>query len=441
MVFKTRHTDQEPRENTVTENLSAFAPSAGALSDVAAIWHALIGNTDDIIQILDQDGHILYMNRAFPTHSLEKTIGESFLAMLTRESQIEARKALKKMQNRASLQTLEISIPLSDTESVQFETKWMPIETGNSLAWIVALNRDITVAKQAEAALKSSLYNLERTVIKRTRILVERVKELKCLLSISKLFDRPDTPLPATLKAVADLIASSWQYPNITSVRITLEGTEAQTINFIETQWKQTCGISLYGEQIGLLEVCYLESRPDIDAGPFSKKEIGLLESIAESLSHMIARKRMEEELKSKAQSLEALNSALNTTFNQRNQDRAEYENRLVENTKSLILPFLSQLSAITQGEHQLALIDSIRENLNEVASSFSHSLTSKNFNLSSAEIRVAQFVKMGKSSKDIANILRISIKTVKNHRHKIREKLGIKNRSTNLRTFLLYLE
>jgi len=339
------------------------------------------------------------------------------------------------------LQTLDISIPLSDTDIAQFETKWVPIETGNCLDKIIAVNRNITGTKQTEAALKSSLHNLEQTVIKRTRILVERVKELKCLLSISKLFDSPDIPLAVTLKAVADLVASSWQYPNITCVRISLEGTEVQTLNFIETQWKQTCQINLYGEQIGLLEVCYLESRPEIDAGPFSKKEIGLLESIAESLSHMIARKRMEEELKSKARSLEELNMALNTILNQRNQDRAEYENRLVENTNSLILPFLGQLSAITQDEHQLDLIDSIRENLNEVASSFAHSLTSKNFNLSPAEIRVAKFVKMGKSSQEIADILKISIKTVKNHRHKIREKLGINKRSTNLRTFLLYLE
>lgn len=441
MVSKTGNTDQEKRLKAGTENLSAFELSGSALPDVDAIWRALIGNTDDIIQILDREGHILYMNRAFPNHNLEKAIGRSFLGMLTRQSQIEARKALKKMQNRASLQTLEISIPLSATDTAQFETKWVPIETGDNLDKIVVLNRDITGSKQAEAALRSSLFNLEQTVIKRTRILVERVKELKCLLSISKLFDSPEVPLAVTLKAVADLIASSWQYPNITCVRITLEGTEVQTINFIETLWKQTCEINLYGEQIGLLEVCYLESRPDIDAGHFSKKEIGLLESIAESLSHMIARKRMEEELKSKARSLEELNMALNTILNQRNQDRAEYENRLVENTNSLILPFLGQLSEITQDEHQLALIDSIRENLNEVASSFAHSLTSKNFNLSPAEIRVAKFVKMGKSSQEIADVLKISIKTVKNHRYKIREKLGINKRRTNLRTFLLYLE
>ena len=433
MVQKSSYAELEEKINTLEKDLSEYRQSQDVMRDSDEKWRALIDNTDDIIQVLDLDGNILYMNRAFPSQNLEDVIGKPAFEFLVPETHTEVRQALENLRSGVGPQTIVMNVALKNSETALFETKWVPMTKEGSLNKIIAVSRDITSRKQAEAAMQSSLYNLENIVTKRTRLLVERIKELKCLLSISKLFDRPDITLEVTLKAVVDLIASSCQNPSITCVRIILEDTEVLTINFIETQWKQTCDVILYEKQIGRLEVCYLESKPEIDAS--------LLESIAETLSHIIARKRMGEELKSKARSLEELNMALNTILNQRNQDRAEYENRLVENTNSLILPFLDQLSEITQDEHQLALIDSIRENLNEVASSFAHSLTSKNFNLSPAEIRVANFVKMGKSSREIADILKISIKTVKNHRHKIREKLGINKRSTNLRTFLLYLE
>jgi len=441
MAQKSSYAELAEKIKTLEKDLAVYRKAQEVMRDNDENWRALVGNTDDIIQILDLDGNILYMNRPYPSQNLDDVIGKPAFEFLTPETHAEVRKTLKKMRSGAGPQIIEMHVALSNSETALFETKWVPMAKKGNFGTIIAVSRDITGRKQAEAALHSSLFNLENMVTKRTRLLVERVKELKCLLSISKLFDRPNIPLEVTLRAVVDLIASSCQNPNITCARIILEDSEVQTINFIETQWKQTCDIKLYEKQIGSLEVCYLESKPEIDAGPFSKKEIGLLESIAESLSNIIARKRMEDELKSKARSLEELNSALNTILDQRNQDRVEYENKLVANTKLLILPFLDQLADMTRDGRQLALIESIQENMEEVASSFSHSLNSRYFDLSPAEIRVAKFVKMGKSSRKIADILKISIKTVKNHRHKIREKLGIKNRNMNLRTFLLYLE
>jgi|GEM_PF-1583613 len=441
MAQKSSYAELEEKIKTLEKDLAVYRKAHEIMRDNDENWRALVGNTDAIIQVLDLDGNILYMNRPYPSQKLDNVIGKPAFEFLAPDTHAEVRKTLEKMRSGAGPQTIEMNVALTNSETALFETKWVPMAEKGKFDTIIALSRDITGRKQAEAALHSSLFNLEKMVTKRTRLLVERVKELKCLLSISKLFDRPDIPLEVTLRAVVDLIASSCQNPNITCVRIILEESEVQTINFIETRWKQTCDIKLYEKRIGSLEVCYLESKPEIDAGPFSKKEIGLLESIAESLSNIIARKRMEDELKSKARSLEELNSALNTILDQRNQDRVEYENKLVANTKLLILPFLDRLADMTRDRRQLALIESIQENLEEVASSFSHSLNSRYFDLSPAEIRVAKFVKMGKSSRKIADILKISIKTVKNHRHKIREKLGIKNRDMNLRTFLLYLE
>ena len=48
---------------------------------------------------------------------------------------------------------------------------------------------------------------------------------------------------------------------------------------------------------------------------------------------------------------------------------------------------------------------------------------------------------RLAEELKDIANILGVSLNTITSHRYKIRTKLGLKNKGTNLRSYLLSLE
>ena len=59
---------------------------------------------------------------------------------------------------------------------------------------------------------------------------------------------------------------------------------------------------------------------------------------------------------------------------------------------------------------------------------------------LTPSEIKVAEFIRMGKTSKDIADALDIAQKTVENHRNNLRDKLGLRNKGVNLRSYLLQL-
>ena len=63
--------------------------------------------------------------------------------------------------------------------------------------------------------------------------------------------------------------------------------------------------------------------------------------------------------------------------------------------------------------------------------------LSSESFGLTPSEIKVADLIRQGNGSKEIAAIHNLSYKTVERHRENIRNKIGIKNKKINLQSHL----
>ena len=88
-----------------------------------------------------------------------------------------------------------------------------------------------------------------------THNLRERVKELNCLYSISRLAEEKSSPVDEILRRVVDLMPPAWQYPEVTCARINLKNSQFQTTNFRETKWRQAETITVNGERFGSIEV------------------------------------------------------------------------------------------------------------------------------------------------------------------------------------------
>jgi PAS domain S-box-containing protein len=151
--------------------------------------------------------------------------------------------------------------------------------------------------------------------------------------------------------------------------------------------------------------------------------------------------RKRETELKAQSLHLEEVNTALKVLLKQREEDKKELGEVVLSNVKELISPYLERLKKGRLTAVQKAMAGILESNLDNITSPFISRVSSKYFNLTPTEIRVANLVKEGKTNKEIAGILYLSKNTILFHRHNIRTKLGLRNSKKNLRSFLLSFE
>jgi PAS domain S-box-containing protein len=151
--------------------------------------------------------------------------------------------------------------------------------------------------------------------------------------------------------------------------------------------------------------------------------------------------RKQKNELKIQSQHLHEFNSALKVLLKQRDEDKKEFHESIVANVKELVAPYLAKLSQSKLDERQKSYISLAQANLDDIISPFIANLSSKYLKLTPTEIQVANLIKHGKTTKEIAEVLCLSIETVKFHRKNIRKKIGIKDRKANLRTYLLSIQ
>ena len=124
--------------------------------------------------------------------------------------------------------------------------------------------------------------------------LQERAKELRCLFEVEKALNDVSRPLPDVMMAVVEAIGPGWQFPEICVASIELEGEVFESRGFKLFPNILDTSISVQGEVVGSLRVCYTKECPDADKGPFLEEEVQLIESLADRLGHYILFKKLQ---------------------------------------------------------------------------------------------------------------------------------------------------
>jgi len=145
-----------------------------------------------------------------------------------------------------------------------------------------------------------------------------------------------------------------------------------------------------------------------------------------------------QEELIDQKQSLEEINIAMKVLLKQREEDKLELEKKVLNNVKDLVLPYVEKLKNSRLKAKDRTLVEIIDTHLQDIISPLLQRFANANILLTPQEMQVASLVKDGKTSKEIADVLNISETTVNFHRKNLRVKFGLRNKRTNLRSYLL---
>ncbi len=174
-------------------------------------------------------------------------------------------------------------------------------------------------------------------------------------------------------------------------------------------------------------------------------RTLALSESNAQLRKEMAERAHAEEELKQREQELEEksdyleeTNIALRVLLEQREKDKCELEENVLNNVQKALFPYVEKVRNARSATDRDIYLDILESSIKSIVSPFYRNMTLRHFNLTPREIEIASLVKEGKSTKEIAQLLALSPRTIDLHRLNIREKLGLKSKKTNLRSVLL---
>ena len=310
--------------------------------------------------------------------------------------------------------------PLPQTASKAFQN---PINDPSRL-WRIPFNHEVEPSK-VEIALR------------------ERIKELNCLYAIAQLTELHSDSIDDLLQDLVNFLPSSWQYPEITCVRIIFQGKTYKSKGFRVTKWRQLSQIFLYNEPVGEVTIFYLEECRPADEGPFLREERVLLDTVAERIGAAAMRISAEQELQDtnkqltvERKALQETNAALRAVLKSIEEEKQKIYMNVKVNVDKILMPILHALS-LELPRTQRKYVEMLRTNLEEIVSPFVSHLSDVSFSLTPTEISICNMIRNGLLTKEIAQIRGVSAATVSRHREHIRRKLKITNSSVNLVTYL----
>jgi PAS domain S-box-containing protein len=137
---------------------------------------------------------------------------------------------------------------------------------------------------------------------------------------------------------------------------------------------------------------------------------------------------------------LEQKNLALNQLLVRIELERVHVIENVHHNVRELILPLVQKLKR-KGSPLDRRYLDLLEKGLLSITGGFSSTMNRAPVKLSGREKEICHMIKEGHNSKAIADLLNTSLRTVENHRNRIRKKLGISKREVDLAAHLRSLD
>ncbi len=166
------------------------------------------------------------------------------------------------------------------------------------------------------------------------------------------------------------------------------------------------------------------------------KGKKGEVTGVSAIIRDISPQKQAERKLRDAYDKLDTERTVLKEIMSHIEEDKRQIEKQIQENYNKIIVPLIQSIKE-KSGQENMPLIGLLEKGLENITSPFINKLDSNFAKLSPRELNICNMIKNGMSSKEIAEILHISIMTVHKFRQQIRKKLGLNKKSINLCSFL----
>ncbi len=403
-----------------------------ALQDSEEKFKTIFKNANDQIMYLDIEGNVIDVNDKVEDifgWTREECIGKNYSEFAPTSISTKVLKEATKLKDDLFSglpgRTVTINAIRKDGDPVIVEVSGSLFEKDGEAKGIVNIIRDVTEREKAEKALKESEDQY--------RLLFDHAGPITY-------FDNDMKLILANKISVQELGAEELQNIKGMDMDTFFQRMPAEQVSMLKKRYKKILKSGKGDVFEDLVEFnrgkqWYITNTQPVK---ISKGKIIGFVIFANNISD---RKKMEEELREKNIELEETNTALTVMLKKREADKREQEEKVLDNIKSLVLPYLEKVKSGKLSKRQESHLEIIENNINEVVSPFIHDISSGFYNLSPTEIQISNLIMQGLSTKEIAEIMSLSDKTIESHRKNIRKKTGILNKKVNLRTHLLSIQ
>lgn len=174
---------------------------------------------------------------------------------------------------------------------------------------------------------------------------------------------------------------------------------------------------------------------------PYSRLELMIrlrthlaLQNVQNTLSSEV--KKRTEELEEKNKELQETNLVLKRLLHEIEEEKLEINRITQTNIERLVLPDLARM-AEAPALQRYQLRDTIQTNLMDLSTPVTGVHTDAYNLLTPTELRILNFIRQGRLSKEIAEALNISPQTVATHRKHIRKKMNLSGTKINLASYI----
>ena len=148
------------------------------------------------------------------------------------------------------------------------------------------------------------------------------------------------------------------------------------------------------------------------------------------------ALEQSKKQLEIEREALERKNIALREILSQIDAEKISLKEQVTTNVEQVVIPTLLRLKELADPS-QVRNFEMLEKDLREIVSPFLHTIKSNYAKLSPRELEVCRLIRNGLTSKEIAEVLNLSVMTIHKYRELIRKKLDLVKNGTNLQTYL----